>query len=527
MSEFDIDASTAKLLEALPDLVYILGLDGRLLWWNDRAREVTGYDDEELSEMDVFDLLPSAQRADAREALNDFESLPPGYTMQFDVLTTDGRRIPHEFNSTALEVSDETVLVSIARDVSLRRDREAALRRQRDELDTMNRISETVHGVIQGIVDAATRAEIESTVCERLAASELYRAVWVGRNTPEEMITPETGVGVDDDFLEAMEALNEHKWTRPSQKALDTGEPQAAQHILESSFPDPVVEVARQRGINSGVSVPLVHRGNVLGVLTVYSSRSEAFNDREQAAFRRLGEIVGFAINAVQTERLLLSDSATRLTFRIEGPEAFLASVSTLADGSCRHEWSTPAGADRYRHYITVSGLPPERVEAIAEETPTVESAEYVGSNGDDGIFEVVTTDSLIRRLLGAGASPVSLEARDGVTTFVVEVPGDADARPIVESAEEFYDAELVSKHEVERPVRTVEAFHDGVDDRLTDKQRAALRHTFFGGYFSWPRNATAEDIAETMDISSPTFHYHLRHAQQALVEAYLQHLED
>ena len=84
-----------------------------------------------------------------------------------------------------------------------------------------------------------------------------------------------------------------------------------------------------------------------------------------------------------------------------------------------------------------------------------------------------------------------------------------------------------MSKHEVERPVRTVEAFHHGVDDRLTDKQEAALRHAFFGGYFSWPRDATAEDIADTMDISSPTFHYHLRHAQQALVEAYLQHLED
>ena len=527
MSDFDIDASTAKLLESLPDPVYIFGLDGRLLWWNDRVREVTGYDDDELSGMDGFDLLPSEQRVDAKEALGDFESLPPGYTMEFDVLTTDGRRIPHEFNSTVLEVADETVVVSIARDISLRHDREAALRRQRDELDTMNRISETVHGVIRGVVDAASREEIESTVCERLAASELYRAVWVGRNTPEETVIPETGIGVGEDFVDAMEELNEFEWTRPAQKALDTGESQATQRIPELQFPDPVREVAIERGIESGVAVPLVHRGNALGVLVVYSSRSEAFNDREQAAFRRLGEIVGFAINAVQTERLLLSDSATRLTFRIESPDAFLASVSTLADGPCRHEWSTPAGADRYRHYITVSGLPPERVEAIAEETQTVESAEYVGSNGDDGVFEVVTTDSLIRRLLEAGASPVSLVARDGETTFVAEVPGDADPRPIVEAAKEFYDAELVSKHEVERPVRTVEAYQDGVEDRLTDKQLAALRHAFFGGYFSWPRDATAEDIADTMDISSPTFHYHLRHAQQALVEAYLQHLED
>ena len=527
MSELDIDASTAKLLESLPDSVYILDFEGRLLWWNDRVRKVTGYGDEELSTMSGFELVPTEQRPDARQALGESESLPPGHTMEFDIKTEDGKRVPHEFNSTVLTIDDERVVVSIARNVSLRHDREAALRRQRDELDTMNRISETVHGVIRGIVDAASREEIESTVCERLAASELYRAVWVARNTPKETITPEAGIGVGEDFLDVIEDLNDLDWTRPAQKALDTGEPQATQRIPDQPYPAHVREAATRLGINSGAAVPLVHRGNVLGVLVVYSSRSDAFNDREQAAFRRLGEIVGFAINAVQTERLLLSDSATRLTFRIEGPEAFLASVSTLADGPCRHEWSTPAGADRYRHYISVSGLPPERVEAIADETPTVESAEYVGSNGDNAVFEAVTTDSLIRRLLEAGASPVSLVAQDGETTFVAEVPGDADPRPIVEAAEEFYDAELVSKHEVERPVQTVDAFHDGIESQLTDKQKAALRHAFFGGYFSWPRDATAEDIADTMDISSPTFHYHLRHAQQTLIEAYLQHLED
>jgi PAS domain S-box-containing protein len=527
MSELEIDTSTAKLLESLPDPVYIFDLDGRLLWWNERVRAVTGYDDEELSGEDGFELLASEHRLGAKEALENAESLPSGYTMELDVHTKDGREITHEFNGTVLELGGTQVLVTIARDISPQKTREQALRRQRDELDTLNRISEAVHGVIQAVVDAATREGIESSACERLAASELYRSVWIGRGTPNGTITPETGTGADEDFLDAIEAISDLEWDRPAQKALETGEPQATQRIPDKSFPEPVRDTAVRFGINSGVAVPLVHRGNTMGVLAVYSSRSDAFNEREQAAFRRLGEIVGYAINAVQTERLILSDTATRLTFRIQSRNAFLASLSMATEGPCRHEWSTPAGSGRYRHYITVPGLSPERIEAIAEDVSTVESAEYIGSNGDKAVFEVMTTDSLIRRVLDEGASPVSVVARNGETTFVAEIPGETDIRPIVESAEEFYGAELVSKEQVERPVQTAEAFHDGVDSQLTDKQRTALRHAFFQGYFSWPRDSTAEDIADTMGISSPTLHYHLRHAQQTLVDAYLQHLDD
>lgn len=44
-------------LDSLKDIFYFVGTDARLLRWNKTLREKTGYSDEELSSMTVFDFL--------------------------------------------------------------------------------------------------------------------------------------------------------------------------------------------------------------------------------------------------------------------------------------------------------------------------------------------------------------------------------------------------------------------------------------------------------------------------------------
>lgn len=507
-------------------MAYVIDFDGRLQWWNERLSAVTGYSDEELVSMDVFELIEPSQRPDARRAFEHSGSFPPTFTVAFDIVTKDGETLPYEFNGSVEELDCESVAVGIGRDVTARRERETEIKSQRDELETLNRISETVYEVIQSVVDAASRDEIESVVCERLAASELYEAVWIGREEPGDTVEPHAGVGTVEAFTDIIAELNDLEWDRPAKAAIETGTVKVVQRISDGPLPERVKRTADSLNVASGTAVPIVHRGDAIGVLCVYSSRPEAFSGREQSAFKRLGEVIGFAIGAVQTERLLLSDTATELTFRVTSADAFLAPVSELADGPCRHEWSSPAGSGNVRHYISASGIDPEAVVEMGNERPMVVSVEHVGDNGDDHVFEVVLTDSLIQRLLNMGASPASIIARDGETTIVAELSGEADPRPVVKTAEELYDAELVSKRKLERPVQTADEYHDAVASQFTDQQLTALRHAFFSGYFSWPRDATAEDIADAMDISSPTLHYHIRGAERTLIDTFFQHLD-
>lgn len=527
MSKGKLGMSGIEVLEATPDLACIVDRSGRLLWWNGRLEAVTGYEADTLTDGDVFDLVAPDDETVARTAIDRIDEESPDRTVAIDVLTKDGDRRPYEFSGRPIETARGSGIICIGRELTGRDKREIEIRRQRDELETLNRISETVYEVIHAVIEAADRDELETAVCEGLVSSDLYRSVWIGRNEVNSAIEPTTGVGPSDDFLSRMASVNELDWERPAQTALRTGTTQTVRKIPDSELPEQVKDITDDFEIRSGICVPVRYKETVLGVLVVHSTRSGAFNERERAAFERLGEIIGFGIHVIRTQRVVLAETATELTLRTEKTETLLGELSLEATGECTYEWSQSTGVGTYRHLITVRGLEPERVLEIARDRPDVEEISHVSGDGEEGIYEFVLTNPLIEEFFDAGAVLASITAQDGVATFVVESPGDADTRKFVEMAQSRYDTTLVSKRDLDRPVRTAGEFWKTVSDRLTERQRTALRHAHLRGYFSWPRDATAEEIAGSMGVSSPTFHYHIRNAQRALVEAYFDNLED
>lgn len=544
--------SAIDVLESVPDVVCVADRDRRLTWWNERLRTVTGFTDETLSNSRVTDLVVAEDRDVVREA---FERLSDSsaqhgspehsspqqgskegataqrgsseHTIAVDVRTADGSRVPHEFSGHVFQRGGEVAIVCIGRELTGRNKRETEVRRQRDELETLNRISKTVHGVIYAVIDAADRDELEAAVCERLAASDLYRSVWIGRNEPNSAITPDVGTSPTADFLADVTSFNDFDWERPARTALETGSVQTVRGIADAELPNEIKEISNRWDIHSGIAVPISYRDNVFGVLVVYSSRPDAFSEYEHSAFARLGEIIGFGIHLVQTQRMVLAETATELTFRTEDDETLLGELSNEATGECTYEWSQATNSGPLRHLITVHGLEPDRVLEVASNRSDVEDISLVSGDGDKGIFEFVIEDPLIEQFFEVGAVLTSIVARDGVATITVEVPGSTDLRRMVELVKSRYEATLLSKRELDRPVRTAGEYWKTVTDHLTDRQQATLRQAYLRGYFSWPRDATAEEIAGAMDVSSPTFHYHIRNAQRALVEAYFETLED
>jgi predicted DNA binding protein len=57
----------------------------------------------------------------------------------------------------------------------------------------------------------------------------------------------------------------------------------------------------------------------------------------------------------------------------------------------------------------------------------------------------------------------------------------------------------------------------------LTDRQREVLEVAYNRGFFAWPRGSTGGEVAQTLDISPPTFHQHIRKAVNRIVELALQ----
>ena len=154
----------------------------------------------------------------------------------------------------------------------------------------------------------------------------------------------------------------------------------------------------------------------------------------------------------------------------------------------------------------------------VLEADPDVETVRRMGGT----LLECrLTAGSPVFPLYEYGAELVSARAADGRCAVVARVPGDADVRAVVERVQaDFPDAELRAKRQ--QSDDTDDPVPEAVLDGLTDRQREAVETAYDAGYFEWPRDATAEDVADELDIASPTFHNHLRKAQNAMLDELL-----
>lgn len=95
-----------------------------------------------------------------------------------------------------------------------------------------------------------------------------------------------------------------------------------------------------------------------------------------------------------------------------------------------------------------------------------------------------------------------STDPLSGVVEELEELGGVVRLRYLVRDAEaEGTDATVVDR------------------DRLTTRQREVLRTAYRLGYFAYPRESSAEEVAASLDIGTSTFAEHLAAAQSTLLE--------
>jgi PAS domain S-box-containing protein len=517
----------AAVVEAVTDVVLVKDVDGRYQFANDAAAEVLGRSSDDIVDKTDADLFGESAAPELRE--REGQALDTETTVTFEkaLPVGDGERV-FEITCSPYYDSDDDLAgtVCIYRDVTDQRVRERTLENQRDELATLDRISRVAQKVIRTLIGEPTREEIERAVCDRLADSELYRFAWTGEPDPSGSgMTGIVGSGLDAPLKVITEAIDvSEDSAEPVAKAYHTGEVQAVQQFCgEESLPDDRQETLLEHGVRSGIAVPIRYGDTTYGVLAVGSDRLSAFSDREADAFEILGEVIGFAIGAVKHRRLALSDAVVELEFRLTDSDSFYVAAGEQLDCRVALEGMAAGPEGSLLFYDAVTGTDPESVLEFAEEWDAVENARLVSDRDDESLFEfTMSGSSLVVTLSEYGAKTKSAVSEDGGATVVAELPADVDVRGVVERVQaKFPDVELVAKRDKERELRTTREFRQDFDQRLTDTQRTALRAAYFAGYYEWPRESNAEEVADSLGISSPTFHQHIRKAQRELLEAF------
>jgi hypothetical protein len=393
----------------------------------------------------------------------------------------------------------------------------AAFEQATDVADTretgrLSGLVETLDRVGRALSTAGSRGAIEEAVCEALVADSTYSAAWMTEEERRrERVVVRTHAGVDPDRFEG---AND---TTVIRQALQTG------RVLVA--PDRPRPTASERGLLA--AIPVVHGETDYGALVVRAEDRGVFEDPERTLLADLGRRMGLTITATERRQLLFGDTVVTLTFTY-ADDAVLVDLSSSLGCTLDLEGVVTADAHSLLCFLTVRGAPAENILEWIARAEGLGDARLIRSYDDGGLLEVlIEGDSPALPLTERGGSVSGIRVEDGSARLVAEFAPNVDVRALVESLKrEFPSTELRSKQEVTPTEQTPTGFRESMDDRLTEKQQSVLRAAYHAGYFEWPRGSTAEELAESMEVSSPTLHNHLRRAQQKLLSAFFDERE-
>ncbi|USZ68789.1 PAS domain S-box protein [Halorussus salilacus] len=434
---------------------------------------------------------------------------------------------PGSFEETDVSLADilcanvESALDRAGREETLR-DQRNALREKNRELERVNRLNRVIREMTRVLTSASTDEEVMQAVCDRLAATGPYRFAWFGEPDPATgEVEPRAWAGVEEGYLDEISVTADESPTGrgPAGRALRTGEPKAQADLLGDPPFEPWREQALKRGYRSSVSVPVTYGNTTHGVLNIYAGEPGVFDETERSVLAELGETIGYALNAIERKEALVSERSVDLDFRVRDEDDPI--LSFVAETGARLDFENAVQrSDGLLHiFVTLSDVSPDSVASAADDISRIAEARLVADRGDETLYEVALGgESILAVLVDHGAIPRSMTMAGTEARFVVRVPQSADVRTIVGLFEDIYDeVELVARRERDEPVMTRHEFERELEDRLTDRQREVLELAYFSGFFEWPRESTAEEIAEALDVSQPTVSRHIRGAERTL----------
>ncbi|WP_267643210.1 PAS domain S-box protein [Haloarchaeobius amylolyticus] len=471
--------------------------------------------------------------SDAPEVASDETTLESAIVLPIGthgVLVT-GSTDPDAFTST--EVTLANILASNTLAALERVDREQELRRQRDRLEERNdalarieRINRLIRDITQSLVNAESREEIEQTVCEKLTDGGPYTFSWMAERETVQgaSVSPRAAAGEGDGYLDAITISIDGETPEsdgPTGRAFLTHEPQVQNNLHTDPPFEPWRTDALQRDFRASIAVPITYGQTLYGVLNIYADETGVFDDMEVAVLKELGEMVGYAINAMERKKMLVSDAAIALEFELDDPDVPAIRFARSNDSIFEFDELVQQADGTYRVFFSISNADPEDVYAFSEHTTSVRDVSFLAERDGAARFEATVTDSgFLGTLISHGAYPKEMSATPDSGRLTVELPRSGDIQSFIQMfLDTFEDAEMISRKERERPVQSREEFQAVYRERLTERQEEVLRTAYFSGFFEWPREHTGQDIADMLDVSQPTVNRHIRNSERKLLD--------
>ncbi|WP_186311041.1 PAS domain S-box protein [Halorubrum depositum] len=505
--------------------IFTVNREGRIESWNDGAEAITGYDADEATGRHLSSFAP-ADRDDSclseshlTEASLSGESYDEGW-----VQTSDGR--PFWGRVVLRAITDEDGgdvygFVAVIRDMTEQRERRRELEHQRDELVTLNRINAVVRDIDRALVQARSREEIRTAICERLADDERYELAWIGESDhARNVVTPIEWAGDETEYVDGLDVrIDGERGGGPVGRSLESGTISVVQRIADNPAFGPWREDALENGFESSASIPIEYGGVPYGVLCVYSGEAGAFDEREKRLLAELGEMVGYALNAVDRKQALVEESMTEISMELTESLSDFTDLTHGTDGRVTLTSSVETGDGAFRQYIRTDGIDPNDVAEVLEENERVRSVEVLSDHAANGSLAISTDTAPLMQTVAVYGGRVGEVVAEGDTVSIdARFPTETNIRSVIERFRELYpDLEVIAKRPVS-PEDEAERLATLVADELTGRQAEVLETAYQAGYYEWPRDTDGTELSNQLNVSAATLSQHLRTAHDKVV---------
>ncbi|MEA5409564.1 helix-turn-helix domain-containing protein [Haloarculaceae archaeon H-GB2-1] len=215
-----------------------------------------------------------------------------------------------------------------------------------------------------------------------------------------------------------------------------------------------------------------------------------------------------------------MSDELVELKFQIRDVFAAL-DISAETDGTITLEHTVPVDDGEFLVYGTATQ---NAIDTVARATETIPHWQdlTIRSEGDPTSFEIRMTDPPVLSVVASlGGSVEQAVIEDGDYQMTIHLSPSVDVRRVTDAVEAAYpDVEMLRRRQISRDHDDSKHFQRHLVETLTDRQQTALETAYHAGFFEWPRDASGEDVAESIGVAPPTFHQHLRKAERKVIDA-------
>ena len=346
------EATLRATIEAIPDLLFELDLDGRYIDHHTMRPELLAAPPEQFLGKQVSEVLSPDAAAVVMEALQ--EAHRTGHSVGRQIL----RSLPQGPRWFELSVACKSMpadqaphFIVLSRDVTARKETE-------DQLQRLNRTLRVISICNLALVETEDEEAYLTEVCRAVVDAGGYRMVWVGQAEQDAGKTVRclAQAGDTKGYLQTVRISWDEALTigrGPTGRTVRTGRTQINQNYLTNPSVAPWRRAAQECGFQASIALPLTNSQRTFGALTIYAEEPDAYSGREVELLEELARNLAFGIESLRarTQRDA-AEGANR------AKSAFLANMS--------HEIRTPMNAIIGLNYLMRrSGVTPDQARQL------------------------------------------------------------------------------------------------------------------------------------------------------------------